>query len=100
MRANDHFRGIVDHEARELESKLARDFTHPDDLETEAAHLEALRARHAASFSIEKRLRRKDRRHPWARDDDYSVVMAEDISERKLAERRQWTLRAADRAPV
>ena len=102
-RVNDHFCRIVGYESRELESKLARDFTHPDDLEREAAQFEALRAGRAESASIEKRVRRKDGCYLWVRattscaraadgDIDYFIVVTEDISERKLAEQRQRTL--------
>ncbi len=103
LRVNDRFSRILGYDVRDLQGKLASDFCHEDDIETEGAHFEVLRAGDAAFFAFEKRMRRKDGAFLWVhattscvRDDkgaiDYFVAVIEDISERKLAEQRQQTL--------
>ncbi len=101
--ANDRFRRILGYEARELELKLKREFTHADDLEAEGALMEVLRSGSVGSVALEKRMRRKDGAFVWVRSttscirapdggvENY-VIAIEDISERRQAEARQQTL--------
>jgi two-component system, sensor histidine kinase and response regulator len=81
----------------ELAAKRFQEFTRPDDLAFELAHWEQLCNRKVNSYSVGKRILRKDGTIVWIRrtvsavrksDEsvDYLVAVIEDISARKHAE--------------
>ena len=80
-----------------------QDFTHPEDVDADTAHMEVLRAGAANSCMMEKRFMRRDGSAIWVAANlscirspdgsvDYFIVVVEDISQRRTAEERQRTL--------
>jgi len=97
IRVNDRLCDIVGHTREELLGKTFRDITHPDDLQTDLAHMHALLAGAVTHYRIDKRYLRKGGDIVWitltvalVRHQDgaphYFVSVVEDISERKHGE--------------
>jgi PAS domain S-box-containing protein len=98
VRANEALCRILGYPLDELLTKSIHDLTYPDDLAVELAYFEQMRDGRIDNFDLEKRYLRKDSRYVWTRlnvrgvrmDEgsiDYFVVMLEDISARKQAEK-------------
>ena len=94
---NDKFCAIAGWEREELMERGFQGITHPEDLETDLAHVENLLAGRAASYAMEKRYLRSDGSIVWVnltvaliRDadgaPDFFVSVVEDISARRAAE--------------
>ena len=95
--ANRQYQAIVGYSADELAGKRARELTHPEDFGPQTQQIPRLLSGEIPSFTIEKRYVRKDGSVAWARlneslvrDQDnrpkHFITVAEDITERKLAE--------------
>jgi PAS domain S-box-containing protein len=98
LRINDRYCEIVGYEREELLTLTFQDITHPDDVESDVAHVQRLLAGEADSYSMEKRYVRNEGSFVWVnlfaslvRDEDgaplYFIAAAEDITERKRAVR-------------
>lgn len=94
---NRAFERLLGYRAEELLGNSFSRWTHPDDLAASAELLRRLRAGEADALDLEKRYVHRDGSVVWAhtsvaavRDDGgalvYVIAMAEDISERKVAE--------------
>ncbi len=103
IEANDAFTEITGYSGEELRSLDSAALTHPDDCASMLAHIDALLAGRQSSFVIEKRYRRKDGSIIWVQNsvslthDDagrplHLVKLVQNITERKIAERRQRLL--------
>ncbi|NJK75750.1 MAG: PAS domain S-box protein [Microcoleus sp. SU_5_6] len=97
LRVNQKFCEIVGYTASELLSRTWMDVTYPEDLESDLAQTNRLFSGEIDSFKIEKRLVRKNGTLVWVNVTAslvreplsgavYSVVVTEDISDRKIAE--------------
>lgn len=97
IRVNDRFCALVGRTRDEVLEHSYRDFTHPDDIETDAALARRLVAGEIETYSLEKRYLRPDGSVVWgsltmslARNDDgmpaYFIAAVEDITERKRLE--------------
>ena len=97
LRVNQRLYTIVGYTEQELLARTFQDITHPDDLETDLNQVRALLAGDIATYTMEKRYIRKDRRIVWAnltvsllRDADgqprHLISVIEDISDRKTVE--------------
>jgi PAS domain S-box-containing protein len=97
---NDALIKLLGYSGEELESLSNTDLTHPDDLEAEIAlYRQKIEREQDNSYTIEKRIKRKDGTYIWAkvtashiRDKkghlQYGVGIIEDITERKETEAR------------
>lgn len=104
IRINDRMRQITGFSSAEFVDTNYLGITHPNDLDSERAQMEVLRAGAADRYSLEKLCRRRDGSFVWVnatvscvRDAnhggiEYFVAIIEDISDRKLAEERQMAL--------
>ncbi len=103
MRANPRMAEILGYERHELENASFQARTHPDDLPRNLERMRETLAGERNSYTMEKRYIRKYGTHRWARvtvvlvrDDagapQYFITVAEDIHERKRAEREQRRL--------
>ena len=103
IEANDAFTEITGFSSEELRALDSASLTHPDDCASMQAHLDELLSGERTSFVIEKRYRRKDGSTIWVQNsvslthDDtgkplHLVKLVQNISERKIAERRQRLL--------
>ena len=99
LQVNDSLCGIVGYSEQALLAKTFQDITHPDDLETDLASLERLRAGTISYYQLEKRYIHQAGHIVWVRisvsavrhsggDVQYYVVQIEDIGERKELEDR------------
>ncbi|MCU0546571.1 MAG: PAS domain S-box protein [Oscillatoriaceae cyanobacterium Prado104] len=97
LRVNQKFCEIVGYTASELLSRTWMDVTYPEDIEADLAATNRLFAGEIDSLKMEKRLVRKDGTLVWVNVTAsliqeplsgaiYSVVVTEDISDRKIAE--------------
>jgi PAS domain S-box-containing protein len=98
LRVNQKFCEIVGYTASELLSRTWMDVTYPEDIAADLAQTHRLFAGEIDSFKMEKRLVRKDGSLVWVNISAslieeplsgaiYSVVVTEDISDRKIAEK-------------
>ena len=98
MRVNQKLCAIVGYEASELLSMSVQQITHPDDYAAEEALMEAMLAGEHSTYCVEKRAFHKDGSTVWvnrtvslARDranrPKYFIVVVEDITQRKQAEK-------------
>lgn len=94
---NRAFERLLGYRAAELLGRPFARWTHPDDVAASEELLRRLRAGEADALEVEKRYVHRDGSIVWAhtsvaavRDDDgalvYVIAMAEDVSERKVAE--------------
>lgn len=97
LRVNQKFCEIVGYTASELLDRTWMDVTYPEDIDADLAQTKRLFAGEIDSFKMEKRLVRKDGSLVWVNVSAsliqeplsgaiYSVVVTEDISDRKVAE--------------
>lgn len=95
---NERFCRLLGYSREELLARNAKDFTHPDDIDQEAAHMRELLVGADLTYTLEKRYLARDGGLVWAnitcslvRDGEgqplYFISVAEDISERKRLER-------------
>lgn len=105
LRVNKKLCKIVGYSEEELLKMRFQDITHPDDLGTDVAETEKVRAGASDTYSIEKRYIRKDGSLVWvnltvsgARHANgqlkHFISVVEDITERKVAEEAQRTSEA------
>lgn len=98
LRINQRYCDIVGYSEDELRQRTFRDITHPDDLENDLSLRDQLVQSRSGSYVSEKRYVRKDGNTVWAaitasiidasrQRDAYLIVVVEDISDRKDAER-------------
>lgn len=103
LEANDAFTEITGFSSEELSSLNSEMLTHPDDCASMQSHIADLLAGRRTSFVIEKRYRRKDGSTIWVQNsvslthDDagqplHLVKLVQNITERKIAEKRQRLL--------
>jgi PAS domain S-box-containing protein len=103
IEANDAFTEITGYNGEELRTLDSATLTHPDDCASMQSHIDDLLAGRSSSFVIEKRYRRKDNSIIWVQNsvslthDDagqplHLVKLVQNITERKIAERRQRLL--------
>jgi PAS domain S-box-containing protein len=103
IEANDAFTEITGYSGEELRMLDSASLTHPDDCASMQSHIDDLLAGRSSSFVIEKRYRRKDNSIIWVQNsvslthDDtgqplHLVKLVQNITERKIAERRQRLL--------
>lgn len=104
-RVNERLLEIVGYARAELVQKTFQEITHPDDRAGEMARFDALKSGQIDSYSLEKRLLRKDGSIVWVQatmsmqetrggSEPYAIGVLEDISQRKAAEHRQRLLLA------
>jgi len=97
LTVNQKLLDIVGYEREELLAKTFQDITHPEDLETDLAHVMQVLRGEIHTYSMEKRYFRKNGSVVWinlsvslVRDEAgnpaYFISVVEDISARKLAE--------------
>ena len=98
-----HVIGIVGWPINELLTKSVKDITHPDDLESDLAHIQQIGLGKIDSYDLEKRYLRKDGGFVWTRftvsclrksdrSIDHFVSVIQDISARKHAEEQVYFL--------
>lgn len=103
IESNDAFTDITGYSGEELRLLDSARLTHPDDRASMQAHIDELLAGRRSSFVIEKRYRRKDGSIIWVQNsislthDDcgrplHLVKLVQNITERKIAEKRQRLL--------
>ena len=103
IESNDAFTDITGYSGEELRLLDSASLTHPDDRASMQAHIDELLAGRRSSFVIEKRYRRKDGSIIWVQNsislthDDcgrplHLVKLVQNITERKIAEKRQRLL--------
>ena len=99
-RVNQTFARMLGHEAEDLTGKSDADFTHPKDVDEDAALFADLRQGRSAIYEREKRFIRSNGAVVWARvtvtaqrDADgafsHSIAVVQDISEHLMAERER-----------
>jgi PAS domain S-box-containing protein len=98
LRFNDRLCDITGYPRDELRALTFQDITHPEDLETDLDHVNALLTGESERYTMEKRYIRRDRTAIWvnltvslirsAGAPAYFISVIEDISLRKLAEER------------
>lgn len=104
-RVNQRLLDILGYSRAELVQKTFQDVTHPADVVEELARFEALKAGKIDSYTMEKRLLRKNGGIVWMQatlsmqevhgsSDPYAIAILEDISQRKASEHRQRLLLA------
>ncbi|HEX5477857.1 MAG TPA: EAL domain-containing protein, partial [Burkholderiales bacterium] len=97
LRVNRKLCEILGYAEAELTGRMAKEFSHPDDLDAADAGVARLRRGDQASFSVEKRYLRKDGTVVWVslgvaliRDaggvPQYEIAVYEDITERRQRE--------------
>jgi diguanylate cyclase (GGDEF)-like protein/PAS domain S-box-containing protein len=97
MRVNQRFCEVVGYSQQELARLTFSDITHPDDVEADWSQAKALLRGEIATYSMQKRYIRKDRRIVWVNltvslaknelgEPEYFISVVEDISARKQAE--------------
>lgn len=97
LRVNRRLCDIVGYRSDELMHKTFQDITHPDDLTSDLEYVRQILAGDIASYSLEKRYRRKDGNLIWINlsvalvrtpngSPDYFISVVEDIQARKEAE--------------
>ena len=97
LRTNQKLCDILGYSSDEVRTMSFRDITHPSDLELSNRKIRETLENSSASFSIEKRYRRKDGSTVWAnvsialvrgesKESDYFIAAIEDISQRRQAE--------------
>ncbi|MRR51630.1 MAG: EAL domain-containing protein [Rhodocyclaceae bacterium] len=97
MRINGKFRDIVGYGADELTEGALRDITHPEDRDIDQELQHRLLGGRIGTYSVEKRLQRKDGSLVWVNltvslvrdtrgEPEYFIKVFEDISARKAAE--------------
>ena len=97
LRVNRKLCDIVGYRADELMLKTFQDITHPDDLNSDLEYVSQMLAGDIATYSLEKRYRRKDGDATWINlsvalvrtadgAPDYFISVVEDIQARKDAE--------------
>jgi PAS domain S-box-containing protein len=103
LEVNNRFAEITGYSPAELLAGGFQQFTHPDDLAEDVAHVEELLSGQAHTFAMEKRYVGKDGAPVWVnltvamvRDEagmpDYFISVIEDIGERKKAQDRERLL--------
>lgn len=109
LRVNHRLSTIVGYAPEELMARTFHDITHPDDLDADLAYVRRVLAGEIDTFTMEKRYFRKDGSIVWVNltvslarkasgAPDYFIAVIENISDRKLAERRFRQL--FEQAPV
>jgi PAS domain S-box-containing protein len=97
LRVNEKYCAIVGYSREELLAWTFQDITHPEDLGAELEQYARLKRGELASYSLEKRHRRKDGSLVWidlcialqrnaAGEPAYAIAILQDISERKRLE--------------
>jgi PAS domain S-box-containing protein len=97
LRVNRKLCDFVGYSHEELMGLTFQDITHPDDLETDLAHVRQMLAGAITTYAMEKRYIRKDRSLVWINltvalvrtpqgQPDYFISVVEDISEIKQVE--------------
>lgn len=96
LRVNRRYCEILDTPEQELLGKTWMELTHPDDLESDLAHMRRLRRGEIRDFSLEKRLQRRDGAPVWinltvsamwqpGEQPSNHIAIVEEITERKKA---------------
>ncbi len=94
LRVNPHLCKILGYPSDVMLARNFQDFTHPDDIEANLAHLAELLAGTCQSFTMEKRYRRIDQTWVWvdltvslvhadSRDQAYLIAVIQHIDDRK-----------------
>ncbi len=97
LRVNDRLCAIIGYAREELLGRAFPEFTHPDDLADNLAHMQALLEGRESVYTMEKRYRRRDGTQIWVkltasllRDaagrPEHFISVVDDISDRKRAE--------------
>ena len=103
LRANDKFCRILGYTKKEIENISFKKITHPDDIESDIANVSRLLAGQGTQYSAQKRYINKQGDILWisltvslVKDElgkpDYLIAAAEDISDRKRAEKEREEL--------
>jgi PAS domain S-box-containing protein len=100
LELNDRFCAVAGWSREELERLTFQEITHPDDLDTDVAQVEAVLAGELDTYSLDKRYLTRTGAVTWVRltvalvrtptgEPDYFVSVIEDINARKAAEAEQ-----------
>ena len=97
IRVNERLLEVTGYSREEMEARTFQDITHPDDLETDLAHMRELLDGVAPTYTMEKRYIRKDGGVVWVilaatlvrdemGDPSYFIAVIKDITGRKQTE--------------
>ena len=97
LRVNERLAEALGYGREELLARTFQEITHPDDLDVDVAHVQALLRGEAERYAMDKRYVRRDGSLVWVRlsvslvrdaagAPDYFIAVAEDIDARKRAE--------------
>jgi PAS domain S-box-containing protein len=91
LESNAAFQRIIGYSAEELKGMTIEDYTHPDDLPHNLALLDGMNKGNWSHYELEKRNLQRDGKIIWVRarrarlNDDLSIGIIEDVTERKQA---------------